>query len=100
MTMAAAAITWSKRMRESRKLPASLALPDELFIEAFTGLVAVGRLKRPAPFDVFVVRDIGRASSFWPMPPAATEGVMVDVRRWMPPPEAFARPVGDHPRRV
>jgi hypothetical protein len=42
----------------------SLMPSHELYIEAFAGLAAVGRLKRPADCDIFVERELCRMSSY------------------------------------
>ena len=57
----------------------SLLPPHELYIEAFAGLAAVGRLKRPSGCDVFVERDVDRASSLMTMLPAPAHLVIGDV---------------------
>ena len=53
--------------------------PHELYIEGFAGLAAVGRLKRPSNCDVFVERDLTRASSLMAMLPASAHLVVGDV---------------------
>jgi hypothetical protein len=53
--------------------------PHEFYIEAFAGLGAVGRLKRPSSCDVFVERDHDHASSLMTMLPASAHLVIGDV---------------------
>lgn len=53
--------------------------PHALYVEAFAGLGAVGRRKRPAACDVFVERDVHRASSLLAMLPASAHLVVGDV---------------------
>jgi len=65
MTIAAVMITGSKGGAGVAQCIVSLMPPHELYIEAFAGLAAVGRLKRPARCDVFVERDIDRSGSCW-----------------------------------
>ena len=52
---------------------------EDHYIEAFAGLAAVGRLKRPSGCDVFVERDVDRASSLMTMLPAPAHLVIGDV---------------------
>jgi DNA adenine methylase len=79
MTMPAASVTGSKGGAGVAQRIVSLMPPHELYIEAFAGLAAVGRLKRPARCDVFIERDADRASSLKAMLPATAQVVIGDV---------------------
>jgi DNA adenine methylase len=78
-------ITGSKGSAGVAQRIVSLMPPHELYIEAFAGLAAVGRLKRPARCDVFVERDIDRASSLKAMLPATAHVVIGDVMQAIAP---------------
>jgi len=83
--MAAVSVTGSKGGAGVAQRIVSLMPPHELYIEAFAGLAAVGRLKRPARCNVFIERDIDRASSLRAMLPAAALVVIGDVMQVIEP---------------
>jgi DNA adenine methylase len=82
---ATAAIPGSKAGAGVAQRIVSLLPPHELYIEAFAGGAAVGRLKRPSGCDVFVERDVARASSLMTMLPASAHLVVGDVMQVIAP---------------
>jgi DNA adenine methylase len=85
MTIPAVTITGSKGSAGVAQRIVSLMPPHELYIEAFAGLAAVGRLKRRARCDVFVERDIDRAATLRAMLPATAHVVIADVMQAVAP---------------
>ena len=81
----ATGITGSKGGAGVAQRIVSLMPPHALYIEAFAGLAAVGRLKRPSGCDVFVERDVHRASSLLTMLPASAHLVIGDVMQVIAP---------------
>ena len=81
MRTAITAIVGSKGGAGVAQRIVSLMPPHELYVEAFAGLAAVSRLKRPSRCDVFVERDRDHASSLMTMLPASAHLVIGDVMR-------------------